>query len=187
VPRYSRRLMPARAASKTTAKLSIGAMAVAIAAAALAVFSVFQPAFDAAWAGNENYYSLEIENNTLLQKETGWLIVACALGILGGGCLYRLDSRKAMVWALLVLAGATVILGATVYQVTGNRDVVESGPNSLLLLAVSRGSPAVGIHAAQAAGVLAASAGLVLTFLSRGKHQRASLTSKPRRPASNEA
>jgi hypothetical protein len=72
-----------------------------------------------------------------------------------------------MVWALLVLAGATVILGATVYHVAGNRDVVQSGPNPLLILMISRGSPAVGIHAAQAAGILAASAGLVLTFLSR--------------------
>lgn len=161
-------------------------MAIGIAAAALAVFSVFQPAFDAAWAGAENYYSLAIENNTLLQKETGWLIIACALGILGGACLYRLDSQRAMVWALLVLAGGAVILGATVYQVTGNRDVVQSGPNPLLILAVSRGSQAVGIHAAQAAGLLAASAGLVLTLLSRDKRQRASLTSKPRRPATNE-
>ncbi len=161
-------------------------MAIAIAAAALAVFSVFQPAFDAAFAGSENYYSLEIENNTLLQKGTGWLIVACAIGILGGACLHRLDGRRATLWALLVLVGGAVILGTTVYQVTGNRDVVQSGPNPLLILSVARGSPAVGIHAAQAAGVLAASAGLVLTFLSRCKRQRASLTSKPRRPASNE-
>jgi hypothetical protein len=168
-------------------------MAIAIAAAALAVFSVFQRAFNAAFDGSEsyysldeNYYSLEIENNTLLQKETGWLIVACAIGILGGACLHRLDGRRATVWALLVLVGGAVILGATVYQVTGYRDAVQSAPNPLLILMIARGSPAVGIHAAQAAGVLALSAGFVLTFLSRGKHQRASLTSKPRRPASNE-
>lgn len=161
-------------------------MAITIAAAALAVCSVFLPAFDAPWAGGEGHLFLEIENNTLLQKETGWLIVACAVCIVVGACLYRLDSRRAMVWALLVLAGGVVILGATVYQVTGNRDVVQSGPNALLILMVSRGSPAVGIHAAQVAGLLAASAGFVLAFLSRGKRPRASLTSKLRRPATNE-
>jgi amino acid transporter len=167
-------------------RLGIGAMTIAIAAAALAVFSVFQPAFNAAFAGSEDYYSLEIENNTLLQQGTGWLIVACAIGILGGVCLHRLGGRRATVWAFLVLVGGAVIFGTTVYQVTGYRDVVQSGPNPLLILIVARGSPAVGIHAAQAAGVLAASAGLVLTFLSRGKGQRASLTNKPSRPASNE-
>lgn len=169
----------------STAKLSIGAMAVAIAAAALAVFSVFQPAFNAAFAGSENYYSLEIESNTLLQKGTGWLIVACAIGILGGACLHRLDGRRATVWALLVLVGGAVILGTTVYQVTGYRDAVQSAPNTLLILIVARGSAAVGIHAAQAAGVLAVSAGFVLISLSlslSGRRRRASLTSKPRRP-----
>lgn len=173
------------AASKTTAKLSIATIAIATAAAALAVFSVFRPAFDAAFATG-SYYAPEIENNTLLQKGTGWVIVACALVILGGGCLYRPESRRATLWALLVLVGGAGILGATVYQVTGTRDVVQSGPNPLLILAVERGSPAVGIHAAKAAGVLAALAGLVLTFLPWGKRQRARLTSRPRRPASNE-
>lgn len=177
--------MPTPAVSKTTAKLSIGATGIALAAAALAVFSVFQPAFDAAWVGGDTYPSLEIENNTLLQKETGWLIVACAACIFGGACLYRLDSRRAMIWALLVLVGGAVILGATIYQGTGDRDVVQSASNPLLILMVSRGSPAIGIHAAQAAGVLAASAGLVLAFLSRGKRQRASLM-KPRRPAASQ-
>jgi hypothetical protein len=175
--------MPSQAASRTTAKLKIGAMAVALAAATLAVVSVFLPAVGAEF---EKVSYLEIESNTLLQKETGWLIVACAVSILGGACLYRLDSRRATVWALLVLVGGAVILGATVYQVTGNRDFVETAENQLLTLIVGRGSPAVGIHAAQAAGLLAASAGLVLTFLSRSKRQRASLTSKPRRPATNE-
>jgi hypothetical protein len=155
-------------------------MALAIAAAALAVFSVFQPAF-------ESQALAEIENNTLLQKGTGWLIVACAVVIVGGACLYRLDSRRATVWALVVFAGGAVILGTTVYQVTGGRDAVQGGNDLLVLITIFHGTPAVGIHAAEVAGVLAASAGLILAFLSRGKRQRASLTSKPRRPASNES
>jgi hypothetical protein len=171
--------MPAQTASSTTAKLSIGAMGLAIAAAALAIFSVFQPAF-------ESSALAEIENNTLLQKETGWLIMACAIGIVGAAFLYRLDSRRAMAWAMVVVAGGAVIFGATVYQVTGGRDAAEGGNDLLVLIQIFHGTPAVGIHAAEAAGVLAASAGLVLAFLSRGKRQRVSLTSKSRRPVSNE-
>jgi hypothetical protein len=89
-------------------KLEIGGIGLAIASAALAIFSVFQPAF-------QSSVIAEINKNTLLQKETGWPVVGCALGIVGSVCLYRLDGRRATIWAMLVVALGAVILGATVY------------------------------------------------------------------------
>jgi FtsH-binding integral membrane protein len=134
-------------------------MGLAIAAAALAIFAVLQPAF-------ESSALAEIEKNTLLQKETGWLIVACAVGIVGSVFLYRIHSRRATTWAMLVVALGAVILGATVYQVTGGRDALEGGSDLLVLITVFHGSPAAGLHAAEAAGLLAVLAGLMLAFLS---------------------
>lgn len=178
--KYSGGVMLVETASGTVTKLSIGAMGLAIAAAALAVFSVFQPAFESALIA-------EIENNTLLQKGTGWLIVACAIGVVGAVFLYWLDSRRATAWATVVLAAGVVILGATVYQVTGGRDAVQGGnPGLLVLISAFHGSPAIGLYAAEAAGMLAALAGVMLAFLSR-KPRRARLKSKLDRPASNEA
>jgi hypothetical protein len=171
--------MPAQTAPGTAAKLSIGSMGLAIGAAALAVFSVFQPAF-------ESSELVEIENNTLLQKGTGWLIMACAIGIVGAVVLYRFHSRRATAWALVVVALGVGVIGTTLYQVTGGRDAVQGGNDLLVLITIFHGTPAIGLHAAETAGVLAASAGFVLAFLARGKRQRASLTSKPRRPALNE-
>ncbi len=159
--------MPTQTAPGTAATLSIGAMGLATAAAALAVFSVFQPAF-------ESPALAEIENNTLLQKGTGWLIAACAIAIVGAVVLYRLHSRRATAWAMVVLALGVVIFGTTVYQVTGGHDAVQGGNDLLVLVRVFHGSPAIGLHAAEAAGILAALAGLILAFLSRGKRQRAS-------------
>lgn len=153
--------MAAQTPSGNAARLSIGAVGLAIAAAALAIFSVFQPAF-------ESKALAEIENNTLLQKGTGWLIVACAIGIVGAASLYCLDSRRATAWALVVLAGGAVILGTTVYQVTGGRDAVQGGNDLLVLITIFHGTPAVGIQAAEVAGVVAALAGLVLALSPRG-------------------
>ena len=71
-------------------------MVLAAAAAALAIFAVFQAAF-------QNGEIAVIKNNILLQKETGWPIVGCAVGIVGSVCLYRLDRRRATIWAVLML------------------------------------------------------------------------------------
>lgn len=152
--------MPNRIPPAIFTTLRLGAMALALAAAGLAIFSVSQPAFETRWIA-------EIENNTLLERGTGWPIVACALGIVGATLLYGLDRMRATKWAMVVVALGAVILGTTVYQVTGGRDAVQGGDSVLVLFATPYSSPATGLRAAEAAGMLAGIAGLFLALLSR--------------------
>jgi hypothetical protein len=134
-----------------------GAVCLAIATAALAAHSISQPAFSGLDV---------IEENTLLQRGIGQLIVAGAAGIVISAALYLIDARRAMLWAASVTAFGTVILGATVYQLTGGRDAIEGGPYHLLMLvAMFHGYPAAGIHEAELAGALAIAAGLILLSL----------------------
>ena len=46
------------------------------------------------------------------------------------------------------------------------------GGNDLLMLIDSHGSPAIGLYAAEAAGILAAVAGVMLAYLSRKRRER---------------
>jgi hypothetical protein len=132
---------------------NVGAMGLALAAAALAVVSVFLPALESTTFSH-------IAKNTLIQNGEGWLIVGCAIGIIGA--VYRVYSRRTTTWAVFVLG--LVVLGCAVYDGTGSRTELESvGSNPFLHESVTvTGSPAVGIYAAGAAGLMAMFAGLVL-------------------------
>jgi hypothetical protein len=149
--------------SGIAAKLGIGGIAVAVIAAALAIYAVFQAAFQVDGL-------IVIGDNTLLHKEAGWPIVICALGIVGAACLYRLDRSRATIWALLIVALGALIFGATVYQEAGGRASVEAEqfPDLFELIVVNHASPAIGLQLAKLAGILAVVSGLVLAGISLG-------------------
>jgi hypothetical protein len=148
---------------------NVGAMALAAIAAALAVTSVFLPAL-------ETRAFSSIAKNTLIQSGGGWLILGCAVGILGA--IYRVYSTHRTTWAVFVLG--LVILGAAIYHGTGDRTRLESlATNPFLREAVTvNGSPAVGIYAAGAAGLLAMFAGFILAGNSVSSYQGASRRTK---------
>jgi uncharacterized membrane protein len=140
------------------AMVQITAMVVALAAAALAIFAVFQTAFQ---SGLE--YPVISPGNTLIQKESGWPILGCAVGIVASVVLYRLGGRRAVLWAMLAACLGALIYAATIYQETGGREVVEAGGGPLLIaLDGVHGSPGTGLRLAKAAGLLAMISGLVL-------------------------
>lgn len=131
---------------------TVGGFGLAVVAAVLAIVSVFQPAFESSLLD-------QVEKNTLIQKETGWLILACAVGIIAAVCLAYF--RRTTTWAVFSLG--LVIYGAAIYQTSGNRDALEGGRGGLLVLIHEfHGTPAVAVYAAGAAGLLAIYAGLVL-------------------------
>jgi uncharacterized membrane protein len=132
---------------------NVGAMGLAGTAAALAVVSVFLPALESSAFST-------IAKNTLIQSGGGWLILGCAVGILGA--VYRVHSTRTSTWAVLVLG--LVILAVAIYQGTGDRTELESvGSNPFLQEKVAvKGSPAVGIYAAGVAGLLAMFGGYIL-------------------------
>lgn len=131
---------------------NIGGMGLAVAAAILATVSVFLPAL-------ESSAFATIAKNTLIQSGGGWLILGCAIGILGA--VYRVHSRRMPTWAVFLLG--LVILGTAIYEGTGDRTKLESlGSPFLHESVVVSGSPAVGLYAAGAAGLMAMFAGLVL-------------------------
>ena len=73
---------------------------------------------------------------------------------------------------MVVLALGVVIAGTTNYQVTGGRDAVQGGNDLLMLIKIPHGSPAIGLYAAEAAGILAIVAGVMLAYLSRKRCER---------------
>ncbi|MGN6275144.1 MAG: zinc ribbon domain-containing protein [Solirubrobacterales bacterium] len=138
-----------------------GAMALATIAAALAVVSVFLPALETSAFSS-------IAKNTLIQGGGGWLVLGCAVGILGA--VYRAYSTSTTTWAVFVLG--LVILGVAIYSGTGDRTKLESIANPFLHKSVTvNGSPAVGIYAAGAAGILAMFAGFILAGNSVSSYQ----------------
>ena len=130
---------------------NLGGVGLAVAGAVLAIISVFLPAL-------ESSAFSRIEKNTMIQSGTGWLVLGCAVGILGA--IYRVYSRRTTTWAVFVLG--LVILGAAVYDGTGSRTKLESALTFGGESVVVNGSPAVGLYAAGAAGLVAAFAGLIL-------------------------
>jgi hypothetical protein len=148
---------------------NIGAMGLAGIAAALAIVCVFLPALESSTFST-------IAKNTLIQSGGGWLILGCAVGILGA--VYRLYSTRTPTWAVLVLG--LVILGVAVYYGTGDRTELESvGPNPFSQEMVTvKGSPAVGIYAAGAAGLLAMFAGYIIGGGSISSYQGAGRRTK---------
>ena len=130
---------------------NVGALGLALGAAVLAIVSVFLPAL-------ETTAFTTIAKNTLIQSGNGWLILGCAVGIIGA--VYRVYSRRTRTWAVFVLG--LVILGVAVYNGTGDRTKLGSVGSNPFESVVVNGSPAVGIYAAGAAGVLAMVAGLML-------------------------
>lgn len=148
---------------------NIGAMGLAGIAAALAVVSVFLPALESSAFST-------IAKNTLIQSGGGWLILGCAVGILGA--VYRVYSTRTSTWAVLVLG--LVILVVAIYYGTGERTELEGvGPNPIAQEKVTvQGSPAVGIYAAGAAGLLAMLAGYMLGGGSVSSYQGANRRTK---------
>lgn len=148
---------------------NIGAMGLAMIATALAVVSVFLPAL-------ETSVFSSIAKNTLIQSGGGWLILGCTVGILGA--VYRVYSTRTPTWAVLVLG--LVILAAAIYHGTGDRTELESvAGNPFLQEKVTvKGSPAVGIYAAGAAGLLAMFAGYILGGGSISSYQSAGRRTK---------
>jgi hypothetical protein len=130
---------------------NVGGMGLALAAAILAVVSIFLPALESSSFSH-------IEKNTLIQSGTGYLVAGCAVGI--AGAVYRVYNERKTTWAVFILGA--VILAAAIYAGTGSRtelhSVVSLGGRSLTV----NGSPGVGLYAAGAAGVLALFAGWVL-------------------------
>jgi hypothetical protein len=130
---------------------NVGALGLAIAAAVLAVVSTFLPALESSSFSH-------IEQNTLIQSGAGYLIIGCAIGIAGAS--YRAHNERQATWAVLILGA--VILGAAIYSGTGSRTELHSvlavGGQSINV----SGSPAVGLYAAGAAGVMAMFAGWTL-------------------------
>jgi hypothetical protein len=142
--------------SRLIAESQAVAVVVALAAAALAIFAVFQQAF------HTTDRLTVVYNDTLIQKESGWPILGCAAGVVVSAGLYRLDKRRAMLWAMLVAVLGAAIYAATVYQVTGGRDGIEGSSNLLMLVYQPHGFPSTGLHLGKAAGLLAMVSGLVL-------------------------
>ena len=130
---------------------NIGGIGLAIAAATLAVVSVFLPALEASAFSR-------IEGNTMIQSGTGWLIIGCAVGVFGAA--YRVYSKRTTTWSVFFLG--LVILGGAVYTGTGSRTELHSVASFGGRTLTVNGSPAVGLYAAGAAGVLAMFAGLIL-------------------------
>lgn len=129
---------------------NLGGMGLAFAAAILGIVSVFLPAL-------ESTAFEHLVKNTLIQGGDGWIIIGCAVGIIGA--VYRTYSRHTTTWAVFLLGA--IILGVAIYEGTGNR--VKLQGTSLLGQALeATASLAVGIYAAGAAGVMAMFAGLVL-------------------------
>jgi ribosomal protein L37AE/L43A len=128
------------------AEPNAGAIGLAVVAAVLAVVSVFLPALET------NAFS-RIAQNTMIQSGGGWLILGCAVGILGA--VYRVHSTRMTTWAVFVL-GSPLLHGS----VTVN------------------GSPAVGIYAAGAAGLLAVFAGFILAGNAVSSYQGAQRRTK---------
>ena len=97
------------------------------------------------------------------------MILGCAVGILGG--VYRVYSTRRTTWAVFALG--LVILATAIYQGTGSRTKLESvGANSFLRESITvNGSPAVGLYAAGAAGLLAMFAGFILAGNSVSSYQ----------------
>jgi uncharacterized protein UPF0547 len=154
--------------STVEAQPNVGAMALAATAAALAVASVFLPALETSAFSS-------IAKNTLIQSGGGWLILGCAVGILGA--VYRVYSTWTTTWAVFALG--LVILGVAIYNGTGDRTKLESVANPFLQESITvNGSPAVGIYAAGAAGLLAMFAGFILAGNSVSSYQGAERTTK---------
>lgn len=130
---------------------NLGGLGLAITGAALAIVAVFLPALEASEFSG-------IEKNSMIQSGSGWLVLGCAVGIIGAA--YRIYSRRIKSWSVFVLG--LVILGAAVYDGTGDRTKLESVLSFAGESVVVDGSPAVGLYAAGAAGGLAMFAGLVL-------------------------
>ena len=155
--RARREFLEAEAAERgsdvfTAEEPNAGALGLAVVAATLAVVSVFLPALETSSLST-------IAENTLIQSGGGWLILGCAVGILGA--VYRLHSMKEPTWAVSLLG--TVILGMAIYNGTGERTQLESSAGSFVGESITvSGSPAVGIYAAGAAGLLAIFAGFIL-------------------------
>ena len=127
---------------------NMGAIGLAIAAAALAVISVFLPRVESA-------AFLRIQENTLIQSGDGWIIIGCAIGI--AGAAYRVYRDRANTWAVLILG--LVILGVAIYAGSGDRLELKSAGSVFGEERTDIGSPGIGIYAAGAAGVLAIFAG----------------------------
>lgn len=129
---------------------NIGGLGLAFAAAILAIVSVFLPAL-------ESSAFEKIFKNTLIQSGHGWIIIGCAIGIIGG--IYRVYSSRRDTWSVFILGA--IILGVAIYSATGDRTTLH-GTSLLGETLETKASPAVGIYAAGAAGVIAMFAGLVL-------------------------
>ena len=96
------------------AEQNAGAMGLAAIAAVLAVVSVFLPALETSAFSS-------IAKNTMIQNGGGWLILGCAVGILGG--VYRVYSTRSY---RAVFALGLVILATAIYQGTGSRTKLET-------------------------------------------------------------
>jgi hypothetical protein len=150
--------------SPVDAEPNAGAIGLAAIAATLAVVSVFLPALETSAFSS-------IAKNTLIQGGGGWLILGCATGILGA--LYRVYSTRIPTWTVFGLG--LVILGAAIYYGTGDRTKLESVASDPFLHESIKvnGSPAIGIYAAGAAGLLAMFAGFILAGISVSSYQGA--------------
>jgi cbb3-type cytochrome oxidase subunit 3 len=146
-------IIPADADPSPAAEVepNVGALILAAVAAGLAVVSAFLPALES------SAFSV-IEKNTLIQSGGGFLILGCAVGIFGAA--YRVYQQRTTSWAVFILG--VIILGTAIYSGTGSRTKLESvlsvGGQSLSV----KGSPAVGLYAAGAAGLMAMFAGVML-------------------------
>lgn len=129
---------------------NLGGMGLAFAAALLAIVSVFLPAL-------ESTAFAHIVKNTLIQGGDGWIIIGCAVAVMGA--VYRTYSKRTTTWSVFVLGA--IILGVAIYDATGDRTKLH-GTSLLGQTVEATATPAVGIYAAGAAGALAMFAGLIL-------------------------
>jgi Uncharacterised protein family UPF0547 len=129
---------------------NVGGIGLAIAAVVLAIVSLFLPEL-------ESTSFLHIAHNTQIQNG-GWLILGCSVGILGA--VYRVYSKRTTTWTVFVLG--LIILGSAIYAGTGSRTKLESVGSIAGESVVVHGSPAIGIYASGAAGLIAMFAGLIL-------------------------
>jgi hypothetical protein len=143
---------PADTGASEQIEPNMGAIGLALAAAGLAIVSVFLPRL-------ESDTFREIAENTLIQSGEGWIILGCAVGVFGA--VYRIYSENSTNWAVFGLG--IVILAFAIYAGTGDRVELESVSGGLYSGSITdTGTPAVGIYAAGAAGVMAMMAGWVL-------------------------